>query len=123
MAPWTEREIERGLAFRPNDGGEIVAVEICADCRNGWPKEDRKLGYGRGRALCRNCWALERNAEINNDDDIVLKNMGDGGWMLSMLAKTCRLTQDRTEQSLRNLEKSGKVARKGKMWSRVTELF
>lgn len=122
MAPWTEREIERGLAFRTNDGGEIVAFEICADCRHGWPKEDRKLGYGR-RALCRNCWALERNAEINNDDDIVLKNMGDGGWMLSMLAKTCRLTQDRTEQSLRNLEKSGKVARKGKMWSRVTELF
>lgn len=125
--PWTDREIEKGLAFRQNDAGEILAFEVCSGCRNAWPKGAGRLGYGQGKPLCRDCWSIRKIADQVTEDAAVLSRMGDTEWFVPTLARQCRLTQAQTEQALRNLQLAGKVIRRGRAWARVeapkTRLF
>jgi hypothetical protein len=117
--PWTDREIEKGLAFRENDKGTIYAFEICSGCKNGFPKGEGKLGHGQGKPLCRDCWEIRKVSDQVTEDAAVLSRMGEGEWIVPTLAKQCRLTQAQTEQALRNLQHVGKVIRRGRAWVKV----
>ena len=127
--PWTDREVQRGVAFRRREDGEVVSFSICADCKNGFMA---KLYYGRGRALCRDCWFLDKTdaRKSNEEQELVLLSMGADEWVIPVLARTCKLTQAACEQALRNLATAGKVERRGRFWAKVgaakavqTELF
>lgn len=105
--------------MRRRHTGEIVALSICADCKNGFLEN---IYYGKGRPLCRDCWHLTSGeTKDNQDQDRVLQAMGGGEWVIPMLARTCKLTQSATEQALRDLVTAGKVERRGRAWARVNQ--
>ena len=115
--PWTEREIEKGMAFRSRSNGELIKIEICHGCRQGFTPGEGKLGYASGYGLCFNCTQIGVAAQKTELIDRILNVLKPGPLSVTSLAHMLGEPFGVIENTLRIGSINDKVVRDGKRWA------
>jgi hypothetical protein len=116
MNALTQREIDRGIAFRKRPDGEIVSYEVCNACQHMFLRADHKLGYGTGRALCRDCTAIGPAISVPLSKKVFALldvNVGKGS---GTLATKIGARREEVHDALKQMELDGKVKCKNALW-------
>jgi hypothetical protein len=119
MMPLTDFEMERGIAFRTLEDGEIVSYEICAECKRSSLKADHKLGYGAGRPLCRDCYHIgPANTPALRDRVFAALNPTHGR-SATVLANRIGANRAEASEALKQLELDGRARIMNQLWFSV----
>lgn len=115
--PWSEREIERSLAYRTQSDGTITGIEICHSCKQGFPPGLGKLGYGSGHGLCRSCTQIGKVEEKNQLSDRIMSMLKSGPLSTSSLMQMLGEPFGVIEAQLRQALANDQIVREGQRWA------
>lgn len=116
---WTQHEIDKGIAFRKRHDGSVVAFEICNECKTAYPREDHKLGYGAGRALCFNCYNIGPAVSVPLASKVFAALTINQGRSASVLAGKIGSRKAEVAEALKQLELDGKAKIENSLWFAV----
>ena len=119
MGEWTDREIASGIAFRVRDDGSVVSIEVCAECKRGFPREEHRVGYGSGRALCFNCFQIGPANSVPLADKVFRALDINVGRSASVLSGKLGARKAEAVEALRQLELAGRARTENQLWFAV----